>query len=170
MSQTALAFDSPIPSSAWTAHPVLEFLANYQQVYNFDFTAIRSERFYSKHCLMHLPDASQITGYKDMWDFFNLVYGGYGKVTRDLLSLILVPDGDIERTGKVYIQVHTRLFYDASDESKSILVPQSFVYTVGKADEGVGTDGLQFVELRCYYDMSLVKKAASLRDARHGQS
>lgn len=40
-----------------------------------------------------------------------------------------------------------------------VVVPQSFVYTVRKADQGEGTEGLQFRELRCFYDLRTLEGA-----------
>lgn len=137
----------------------MAYLARYLKDFNSDFESIKSERYYSKHCVMVLPDGTLSTGYEAMWNFFNHIYSGYLKVTRDVHSLILVLD-DEEGTGRIYSQLDTRLYYKPD---QCIVVPQSFVYTVGKAEEGVGTDGLQFIDLKCYYDMSLIEKAAKLR-------
>lgn len=50
-----------------------------------------------------------------------------------------------------------------SPDGKTITkVPQVFVYEMGPAEEGEGegTDGLQILGVRCYYDIGLMERAA----------
>lgn len=62
---------------------------------------------------------------------------------------------DEKATHTIHIEVLTKL----PVEGKAVDWPQAFAYTLGKADEGKGTVGLQFRELRCYYDLGIWEEA-----------
>lgn len=52
----------------------------------------------------------------------------------------------------------TMLWLDKGGE-KVVEVPQSFIHTLGNADEGKGTDGLQIRQLRNYFERTAIEKA-----------
>lgn len=164
MTTQALVFDAPIPDSAWTSHPALIFLANYQRDYTQNFHTVDPEKFYNKKCKIHYVDGTVGEGSQILWNFFDHLYGRFPKVTRDILSLIVFSN-DASGTHRVHVELVTNLHCDADGEKAdegTVLVPQSFVYTIGKADPGKGCDGLQFQDLRCYYDYSLIRKAHAM--------
>ena len=91
-----------------------------------------------------------------MWTFFKSLYGMIAKVTREIITMIVVSD-DEAGTHRIHVELVTTLY--PAEGRQPVPVPQTFVYVLGKADEGKGTDGLQFKELRNYYDYSLIKRA-----------
>lgn len=92
-----------------------------------------------------------------MFDIFANNYNGFAKVTRECHSFILVSDPK-QGTHEIHATYTTSLHLDA--ESQKVLpVPQAFVYALGKADEGQGTDGLEFKSIRNYYDFGLIERA-----------
>ena len=72
-----------------------------------------------------------------------------------MLSMILVTEG--ESLYKFHVEIITKL--QAEGGKRVVEVPQAFVYTLGMADAGKGTQGLQFRELRNYYDLRTLESA-----------
>lgn len=159
MTTTSLAFTNPIPSSAWSSHPALEFYAKYTKDVKENFRTLDPEKYYNARCKMYLTDHSLVEGSDNLWKFVSDLYSKFPKVTRDLITLIVVSDYENE-THRLHLEIITSLH--AAEDAQPTKIPQSFVYTLGKADEGKGTDGFQVCELRCYYDFSLIRMAHSL--------
>jgi len=158
MTISTLTFTKPIPPSIYSSdHPALRFYAIYGQAFSSAFSSTPPEDFYAADCIMYAVDGSTLSGGQTMWDFFGTLYQPFAKVTRDMLSLIVVSD-DEAGTHAIHIELVTTLWLDEMGERK-VDVPQAFKYVLGRADEGKGTVGLQFRVLRCYYDMGLMEKA-----------
>lgn len=79
------------------------------------------------------------------------------KLDRDLISMIIVSD-DERGTHAIHTVWLTRL--PAYGGKRTVELPQAFVHTLGKADEGKGTMGMQIRELRNYYDYGVWERAA----------
>lgn len=157
MTISTIALSAPINPSAWPDHPALRFYATYGKQFSEHFGTTQAQDFYAASCKMHAVDQSVLEGGEVLWKYFASLYSAFPRVTRDFLTLIVVSD-DEAGTHTIHIEIITTLYLDAQGERK-VNVPQAFVYVLGKADEGKGTYGLQFRELRCYYDMSLIDKA-----------
>lgn len=57
-------------------------------------------------------------------------------------------------------EIHTELVTKFPTKNGMLEVPQAFTYVIGKSEsENKGILGLQFVELRNYYDLSTMEKA-----------
>ena len=95
-----------------TSHPALIFMANYQQDYRQNFHTLNPEKYYNKKCKIHYVDGTIGEGSQTLWDFADHLYGRFPKVTRDLLSLVVVSD-DAADTHRVQIELMTHLHCDA---------------------------------------------------------
>ncbi|KAK5674906.1 hypothetical protein LTS10_012318 [Elasticomyces elasticus] len=155
MSVTSLAFQGPLPPSFWVhEHPALHFYRTYLKDFGENYSTAQPEAYYAKDCSMVMPDGSVING--GIWEYVGReLYGGFQKVSREMLSLIVVSN-DKTGTHDVHINLVTSLHMS---EHNKVDLPQAFTYTLGKTDEGKGTLGLQFRKLRCYYDWSMLKEA-----------
>ncbi|KAK3669887.1 hypothetical protein LTR78_010268 [Recurvomyces mirabilis] len=156
---STLYFSAPTSAEAWaTDHPAMKFYSKYVQDFGKRFDTTQPDRYYADDCRVTMPDNSIIDmsqGSRGLWQFFGReLYGMFPKVERDLLSLIIVTD-DQKGTHDIHMQTITSLHTGKG----KVDVPQSFTYTLGEADEGKGTNGLQFRALRCFYDRSLIAKA-----------
>ena len=141
-----------------TDQPAMKFYSKYANDFGKNFNTTEADRYYADDCKVTMPDNSVIDmnqGSRGLWQFFGRgLYGMFPRVERNILSLIVVSD-DQKGTHDIYMQTITSLHTG----EETVDVPQSFTYTLGKADVGKGTDGLQFRALRCFYDRSLIESA-----------
>lgn len=69
--------------------------------------------------------------------------------------MIVVSDEEAESH-----QIHTELVTKFPTKNGMLDVPQAFTYVIGKSEsEDKGILGMQFVELRNYYDLRTMEKA-----------
>lgn len=66
-----------------------------------------------------------------MWKFFGTLYSDFPHVSREFLTMILVSDSEAG-THCIHAEIITSL-YPKGDSQDGVPVPQSFVYTLGKA-------------------------------------
>jgi hypothetical protein len=160
MPQTTLSLQAPISTTALPPHPVLQFYpkytAGFANLENTDPT-----RFYSESSTIAFTDGTTLQGATKIWAFYRQTYGPFTRSTgasADLLSLHIISD---EATGTHTLHMEMIRYLQGHKHEDVVKVPQYFVYTIGKADPGAGTDGLQIKEVRCYYDYGLIKSAAA---------
>lgn len=72
-----------------------------------------------------------------------------------MLSMIVVTEG--ESLYRIHAEFITKL--QVEGEERMVESPQAFVYTLGQADAEKGTQGMQFRELRNYYDLRTLESA-----------
>lgn len=159
MPQTVFTVPFPLNPAFIKDHPVLQFYALYGQKFpktKEQWETVPFEDWYAKDCQTILVDGTIISGGQESWDYFRNLYARFPKVEREVLSFIVVGD-DEKHEYKLHANFNTKLFADGG--KRIVEVPQSFVYTVGRADAGKGTDGFQFRELRNYYDLRTLESA-----------
>jgi hypothetical protein len=151
----------PLTPEAIDSHAVIRFYAAYSQAFPKTPSAwetVPYDDWYAEDCQTILVDGSVISGGKASWEFFRKLYASFPKVEREVLSFFVEAD-DEEQVYRLHARFNTKLFAD--EGRRVVVVPQSFVYTLGKADVGKGTQGFQFRELRNYYDMRTMESALS---------
>ena len=152
-----ISYHQPIPDLSTSDHPVLQWYATYGRIFSKELPTIDAERFYSARCLMVLPDYSTIEGGAKMVDFIRSIYLPFHKVERTIRNLTLIPNSQGRGDFELHYEGITTVFPKAN--GPGIPIPQSFVYVIGTADEGKGTDGFQYHELRNFYDLGLLNRA-----------
>lgn len=155
----ALAIPLPITPEVIQSHPALQFYAIYGRKFpttDSQWQTQDFEEFYSADCKTILPNNKVLSTGQTGWDFFRRLYSTFPKVERELRSGIVVSDEEVEGKYEIHVEFITKLF---TAEKGVVELPQSFVYVLGKADEGKGTLGLQIRELRNYYDLRTLEEA-----------
>ncbi|KAK3074274.1 hypothetical protein LTR53_003435 [Teratosphaeriaceae sp. CCFEE 6253] len=130
MPPTALAFSGPLPlSAAHHNHLALRFYTAYFKDFGQNHGTADPEAYYAADCPMTMPNGSTIHG--GIWTYVGReLYGGFSRVSREMLSFILVSD-DEARTHEIHIQLVTSLHTG----DRRVDLPQAFTYTLGRADE-----------------------------------
>jgi hypothetical protein len=165
MTVESIALVAPVDFASLSSHEnnALRFYGTYVKAWA-DMATLRQtspSRFYSDDHVAIMPDSTIISGNADLWSFMMSQYGQFFKTERECESLILLSDSD-KQTHEIHVRFQMKIYVKAGDENPAAVVPQYFVYTLGKADEGAGTLGLQFRELKNYYDKSVIQRVATL--------
>ncbi|KAL7919618.1 hypothetical protein ACQKWADRAFT_329499 [Trichoderma austrokoningii] len=154
---TTLSLSAPISLPSLPAlHPVLAFYAKYAKDFQ-NLANTPAESYYTRDAYIYLPHGTFFTGRDRLWSFYKQLYGAFqSNPIEQFHSLTVVSNAGGTHTLHVeYVRgLHSR------DGSSTTRVPQVFVYEIGPAAEGEGTDGLQIRGLRCYYDVGLMRAAA----------
>lgn len=178
MTISTLVLSPPISTASLPDHPALKFYTTYAKDFQQNFHTCDPQKYYNANCKMYGVDRSEIQGASKMWEFFGSLYSAFPYVNREFLSMIVVSD-DEAGTHDIHAEIITTVHPKGKDQP-GWPIPQSFVYVLGKAvsvdiglenvesksdevsqDEGKGTYGLQYHELRNYYDFSLLQEAKS---------
>lgn len=131
MTITTIALTAPIPPSVWSDHPALIFYGKYGKDFSDNHTTCDPEKYYNAACKMYRTDRSILQGATNMWTFFGSLYNAFPRVTRDILTLLVVSD-DEAGTHCIHAEMVTTL-YPRGGNGAGVAVPQSFVYKIGKA-------------------------------------
>ncbi|GFP58756.1 hypothetical protein ACSS6W_008530 [Trichoderma asperelloides] len=156
-STTTLSLSAPISLSSLPAlHPVLAFYAKYAKDFQ-DLANTAAEAYYTHDAYINLPHGASFTGRDRLWAFYKQLYGIFrANPIEQFYTLTVVSDA----VGTHTLHMEYVRGLHSHDGSSVTRVPQVFVYEIGAATEGEGTDGLQIRGLRCYYDVSLMRAAA----------
>jgi hypothetical protein len=154
---TTLSLSAPISlSSLPTLHPVLAFYAKYAKDFQ-DLANTPAEAYYARNAYINLPHGAFFTRRDRIWAFYKQMYGVFRANTiEQFYTLTIVSNA----TGTHTLHMEYVRGLHSNDGSSITRVPQVFVYEIGPAIEGEGTDGLQIQGLRCYYDVGLMQTAA----------
>jgi hypothetical protein len=157
---STLSLSAPISlSSLPSLHPVLAFYAKYGVAFQ-DLAHSPAAAYYSRNAYINLPNGKSFTGRDRIWEFYKQLYGIFKNNTlKELYTLNIVSD----TAGSGIYTLHMEYVRGLhSLDGKTVTnVPQVFVYEIGPAEQGKeGTDGLQILGVRCYYDIELMKRAA----------
>lgn len=136
---------------------------HYVDVFDADIHAAAKQptQFYSSKAINYSADGSVIKGAEAIWDDYLFLWGSFAKLSRDLRTIIFVSD---EESGRHVVHAEAVTVCHLKGDKGTVAVPTSFVYTLAKAEEGAGEDGLQIWEIRSYLDIATLEKAKSLQE------
>ena len=157
VSGTGALDDPSVLDSA--AGPALRFYGKYlQKIWSNDCAGLFNvtipyDEFYAADLKHFFTDGHSEVGGPACWEFFRKYYGQYDSVTQDSIAWVVIAKGG-DNGYELWGQSLMHFKFEGSEKERS--VPRFFCYTIGKADEGKGTDGLQVRMLRDYYNEPLI--------------
>jgi hypothetical protein len=158
LATSELSLSSPIAvEDLASLHPILNFYTKYLEAFK-DLFGTDPSRFYSANSLFRFPNGTELRGNTKIWAYYQQVYGNAFKQSPTIPITINITSG--ESDGVKTLVLECTRFLLGPDDEKVAELPQAFVYQIGPADEGAGTDGWQIHEIRCYYELGLIVKAA----------
>ena len=86
----------------------------------------------------------------------------------DGISFLVVDESksDIDRHGSLYtVNAEFMVKFYLRSDPEPVLVPRMFVFEIGRSVSDDGYDGLQFVQVKLYWDTALVKDEVRRRAA-----
>jgi len=161
MSQnTYFEHEGRFPTPRSDTNPALRFLANY--VKRIDSADYNNSWLPHYHPQAVFRDATGIE-YKTgpvIWQWIHGLFAPFSKIEMETTNSLVIsrPDG----THTIYGE--WRAHFWLKESGQEIVIPRSMVFTLGKAegtgavgvDEEVGFEGLQILDVRLYYDRTLL--------------
>lgn len=131
MTISTLVLKAPVDLNSLPDHPALDFYAKYGKDFQEHFHTCDPEKYYNANCLMYAVDRAKMHGASTMWNFFGTLYADFPHVSREWISMIIVSDDEAGRH-TIHAEMLTTV-YPQGKEHRGIVIPQSFVYVLGKA-------------------------------------
>ena len=158
--QETLVFYAPVEFMDFAKHenPILRFYFKYAVNYlNEDNDKrTRPSQFFAEDCELIMPDGSKITGDENIMPAWRRVGGGFVRVDREILRMVLIRSPK-SRSAELRLTLVMTLYKDLDEEP--VRVPQAIIYQIVKAPEGEGTEGLQVSQIWHAYDQEAVDEA-----------
>ena len=162
MPTSTIALTAPIDLASLPDHPAINFYKKYGAAFQTNLEGTQPTRFYDSDVINYLTTCSPggerdaIHGAQNCWNAFLKLYATFERNSYEILTFTVVSD---EERGTHVIHMEAITSLHLKHGKGFVRVPQMFVYTIGKAKDGEGTDGLAFKEVRNYYNPDDIEKA-----------
>lgn len=90
------------------------------------------------------------------------LFSPFSKIHHEVVELRVVPG--MNGRDVVYAEFLTHFWFRGEEDE--LKVPRFFVFTIGKAEEAAGTDGLQFEEVRLFWDTGVIGRFVTEKKRR----
>ncbi|KAE8445508.1 hypothetical protein EG329_013398 [Mollisiaceae sp. DMI_Dod_QoI] len=143
----------------WDEHSrqsrTLRFLEKYlQQIDSLNIAAHPWSAFYSQDALFHDTRGDVYISGDHIWTWLRRNFSPFEKSLHEVIELRVIPDEDGKHVVYGEFLTHLRLKEDKHD----VVAPRFFVFIVGRADSGKGTDGLQIREASVFWDTGVMTR------------
>jgi hypothetical protein len=146
--------------SGYDAHtrssPALRFLEHYSTKIDSADYAGSFLPYYHPNAIFHDATGVDYVGGAAIWKWIIGLFGPMSKIHMETQHLLVISRPD-DGTEVIYGEWTAHFWVRGREEKVSI--PRSMVFTLGKAEgegEVVGFEGLQIVDVRLYYDRSML--------------
>ncbi|KUJ18305.1 uncharacterized protein LY89DRAFT_684228 [Mollisia scopiformis] len=143
----------------WDEHsrqsPILRFLEKYQ--HHIDSIDIRStpwSKFYSCDAIFHNTRGDVWISGSHIWRKIAALFEPFDRIFHEVIELRVIPEEDGKYVAYTEFLTHFRLKGDKNE----VTAPRFFVFIVGAAEDGEGTDGLVIHELSVFWDTGILTR------------
>ena len=151
----------------WDAHSqksrALNFIEKYStKVDSLDLSSTPSNAFYAPFAIFHDTKGDvHITG-PQIWEWMKRLFSPFSEIKHEVVELRVMPDSE----GRDIVYGEFLTHFRLRGEEDEIVAPRFFVFTVGEAEGGAGTDGLQIHEVRLFWDTGIIGRYVTERKKR----
>ena len=142
-------------------HRALRFIEAYAHDVVADLSLPYSAtKFYSPSCIFFDTTNVAYTGATEIKKWMQQLFSPFDKVEFEGLSFLVIDEAESDQSDAPYYTVNAEFmakYYLKGDSDQPVQVPRLFVFTIGKSETEDGFDGLQFVDVKLYWDTSPVK-------------
>jgi hypothetical protein len=141
----------------WDAHSrqsrVLRFIEKYVlKVDSLDLASTPSTTFYSPLAILHDNKGDAHLGGSAIWQGIQRLFAPFSRTFHEVVEIRVVPGAD----GREVVYGEFLTHFWLKGDSEDIVAPRFFVWTIGEAVDYAGTEGLQFVEARLFWDTGIL--------------
>lgn len=152
-------------NAATRAIPALRFLEVYtKKVDAIDITG-PFHNWYAPSARFYNSNGTVYNGGQEIWSWIGGLFGPFVSVYHDNKIIRLFPASEMEAASDRdanWIMIDTETAFNMSGKlagSDPIVVPRFLMFLVGKSEvEGQGTDGLQILEAKVWWDTAVVQQ------------
>lgn len=141
----------------WDLHSgkflILRFLEEYQR--HIDSLSILStpySKFFSPDAIYHDTRGDVWISGSHIWRKLSKDFEPFDRLVHEVIEL----RGIEEEDGKFVVYGQYLTYFRLKGEKNEIIAPRFFVWTIGEAEEGMGTDGYQIFEESVFWDTGLL--------------
>lgn len=151
----------------WDAHsrqsPALRFIEKYSiKVDSLDLASTPSTAFYSPLAIFHDHKGDVHLGGSAIWHRMQRIFAPFSRTFHEVVEVRVVPGADGRDI--VYAEFLTHFWLKGDEED--IVAPRFFVWTIEEAVDDGGTDGLQIVEARLFWDTGILGRYVTEKNKR----
>ncbi len=159
------------------AIPALAFIEKYVSVVDSVQFSGPSHRWYAPSSTFYNGDGVAYRGGDQVWDWMKGLFGPFSTVSHNFkITRLLTPDADEVAPGRdaQWILFDCETSFSVKDPllaGDPITIPRMLMFLVGRSEiEGQGTDGLQILEAKAWWDTGVLNRELAAREERRGLS
>ena len=135
------------------SHPTLNFIEKYSKaVDSLDLTSTPASKFFAPFAVYHDTKGDVHLTASHIWQWTARQFAPFSQIRHDMVEVRVVSEEDGRDVVYCECLTHFRLHGDDTE----IVVPRFFIWTVGDAEPGEGTDGRQIHEVRIFWDTGII--------------
>ncbi|TAQ90316.1 hypothetical protein B7494_g1353 [Chlorociboria aeruginascens] len=152
---TCFVHEGPYPDDHSRQNHALRFLEHYAQKINSAEYSGSYLPYYHPDAVFHDATGVDYVGGEAIWTWIRGLFAPFEKIYMEGKHILVIakPDG----THVIYCEWLAHFWLKGHQED--ITIPRSMVFTLGRAEgdgEAIGFEGLQILDVRLYYDRSLL--------------
>ena len=128
-----------------------------------NLTSTPSTTFYSPLAMLHDNKGDAHLGGSAIWTRMQRLFAPFSRIYHEVVELRVVPSPGDGRD-VVYGEFLTHFWLRGDNDE--VVAPRFFVWTLGEAVDGAGTEGLQFLETRSFWDTGILGRHVTERNRR----
>jgi hypothetical protein len=147
------------------ANRALRFIEDYSNSIGADLTlSYPDTKYYGPHCTFFDTANVTYTGATAIKAWMKQLFAPFDKLHYEGTRFLVVDES--EGNGAKYTVVaEGMMYYWLKGDPEPILAPRIFVFSISEAETSEGFDGLQFSDVRLYWNTALVTSEAQRRAA-----
>lgn len=140
-------------------HRALRFIETYANELVADLSLPYSAtKYYSPSCIFFDTTNVTYTGATEIKAWMQQLFSPFDKVEFEGLSFLVIDESDAQGERPYYtVNAEFMAKYYFKGDLEPVQVPRLFVFTIGKSETEDGFDGLQYVDVKLYWNTSPVK-------------
>jgi len=165
------------PLNPLSQDPILSFIAKYAAKVDSKDLSQSFDAWYAPSATFYNSDGLIYTGGHDIWTWMRTLFAQFEKVEHDILITRVL--SSVNKTGPeggkcgdlVLLDCTTTFWLQGELAGDGIMVPRMLSFLVGEAEgDGMGTDGLQILEAKAWWDSGVLMKEMMMRKQKTEQA
>jgi hypothetical protein len=145
----------------------LRFIEGYVRNISSDITlSYPDTKWYSPNCIFFDTTNVTYTGAKAIKTWMLKLFSPYDRLGAEGMRFQVVHESDEISGAKYTVNAELMTAFYLKGDPEPVLIPRIFVFVIEDSETKEGFDGLQYTDVRLYWDTDLVKSEARRRAAK----